>query len=141
MVDPSIFKAYDVRGTYPDQMDEEVAYRVGRAFAQVLGQLEGKPVADLRVAIGRDMRLSAPAMAARYAQGLTDEGVDVLDVGMAGTEMVYWTVGSRGPGRRAHVHRLPQPEGLHRRQAGAQRRPGALGRLRHRRAARPRGRG
>ncbi len=96
MVDPSIFKAYDVRGTYPDQMDEEVAYRVGRAFAQVLSQLENKPVTDLRVAIGRDMRLSAPAMAARYAQGLTDEGVDVLDVGMAGTEMVYWTVGSRG---------------------------------------------
>ncbi len=140
MVDPSIFKAYDVRGTYPDQMDEEVAYRVGRAFAQVLSQLEDKPVADLRVAIGRDMRLSAPAMAARYAQGLTDEGVDVLDVGMAGTEMVYWTVGSRGTGRRAHVHRLPQPEGLHRGEAGAQRRPGALRRLRNRRAPRPRGR-
>ena len=95
MVDPSIFKAYDVRGTYPDQMDEDVAYRIGRAFARVLGQLEDKPVEDLRVAIGRDMRLSAPAMAARYAQGLVDEGVDVLDIGMAGTEMVYWTVGSR----------------------------------------------
>ena len=51
---------------------------------------------ELRVALGRDMRLSAPAMAARYAQGLSDEGVDVLDVGMVGTEMVYWTVGSRG---------------------------------------------
>jgi phosphomannomutase len=96
VVDPSIFKAYDVRGTYPDQMDEEVAYRVGRAFAQVLAQLEGKPVAELQVAIGRDMRLSAPAMAARYADGLADAGVDVLDIGMAGTEMVYWTVGSRG---------------------------------------------
>jgi phosphomannomutase len=95
MVDPSIFKAYDVRGTYPDQMDEDVAYRIGRAFARVLGQLEGKPVEQLRVAIGRDMRLSAPAMSARYAEGLAHEGVDVLDIGMAGTEMVYWTVGSR----------------------------------------------
>jgi phosphomannomutase len=96
VVDPSIFKAYDVRGTYPDQMDEDVAYRIGRAFARVLGELENKPVEQLRVAIGRDMRLSAPAMAARYAEGLADEGVDVLDIGMAGTEMVYWTVGSRG---------------------------------------------
>ena len=52
VVDPSIFKAYDVRGTYPDQMDEDVAYRIGRAFARVLGELEGKPVSDLRVAIG-----------------------------------------------------------------------------------------
>jgi phosphomannomutase len=95
VVDPSIFKAYDVRGTYPDQMDEEVAYRIGRAFARVLGELEGKPVERLRVAIARDMRLSAPAMAARYAEGLSHEGVDVLDIGMAGTEMLYWTVGSR----------------------------------------------
>jgi phosphomannomutase len=95
VVDPSIFKAYDVRGTYPDQMDEDVAYRIGRAFARVLGELEGKPVEQLRVAIARDMRLSAPAMAARYAEGLSDEGVDVLDIGMAGTEMLYWTVGSR----------------------------------------------
>ena len=95
MVDPSIFKAYDVRGTYPDQMDEDVAYRIGRAFARVLGSLEGKPVSELRVAIGRDMRLTAPAMAARYAEGLAHEGVDVLDIGMVGTEQVYWTVGSR----------------------------------------------
>jgi phosphomannomutase len=95
VVDPSIFKAYDVRGTYPDQMDEDVAYRIGRAFAQVLGSLEGKPVSDLRVAIGRDMRLTAPAMAARYAEGLAHAGVDVLDIGMVGTEEVYWTVGSR----------------------------------------------
>jgi phosphomannomutase len=96
VVDPSIFKAYDVRGIYPDQMDEHVAYRIGRAFAQVLGSLESKPVGDLRVAIGRDMRLTAPGMAARYAEGLAHEGVDVLDIGMVGTEEVYWTVGSRG---------------------------------------------
>ncbi len=96
MTDPSIFKAYDVRGTHPDQLDEELAYRIGRAFPRVLGELEGKRPGELRVALGRDMRLTAPAMAAAYARGIVDEGADVLDVGMAGTEMLYWTVGSRG---------------------------------------------
>ena len=95
MVDPGIFKAYDVRGLYPDQIDAEVAYRVGRAFARVLGDLEGKPTAELRVGLGRDMRLSAPELSERYAQGLVDEGADVLDVGMVGTEMLYFAVGSR----------------------------------------------
>jgi phosphomannomutase len=96
MIEPGIFKAYDVRGIYPDQMDEEVAYRIGRAFPRVLSELQGAPVDELRVAVGRDMRLSAPAMAERYTAGIADAGADVLDVGMAGTEMVYWTVGSRG---------------------------------------------
>ncbi len=95
MIDTSIFKAYDVRGTHPDQLDEQLAYRIGRAFARVLGELEGKAPGDLRVAVGRDMRLTAPAMAERYAAGIVDEGADVLDVGMVGTEMLYWTVGSR----------------------------------------------
>jgi phosphomannomutase len=95
-MDPSIFKAYDVRGTYPEQMDEELAYRIGRAFPRVLSQLEDAPVGTLRVAVGRDMRLSAPGMADRYAAGIADEGADVLDLGMAATEMVYWTVGARG---------------------------------------------
>jgi phosphomannomutase len=94
-MDPSIFKAYDVRGTYPDQMDEELAYRIGRTFPRVLSQLEGTPVGELRVAVGRDMRLSAPGMVERYARGIADEGADVLDIGMAATEMVYWTVGAR----------------------------------------------
>jgi phosphomannomutase len=94
-MDPSIFKAYDVRGTYPDQMDEELAYRIGRAFPRVLSQLEGTPVGELRVAVGRDMRLSAPGMVERYAHGIADEGAHVLDIGMAATEMVYWTVGAR----------------------------------------------
>jgi phosphomannomutase len=95
VVDTSVFKAYDVRGTYPDQMDEELAYRIGRAFAQVLSQLEDTPVEELRVALGRDMRLSATRMAERYATGIADEGADVLDIGMVATEMVYWTVGAR----------------------------------------------
>jgi phosphomannomutase len=95
MTDPSIFKAYDVRGKYPEQMDEELAYAIGRAFPRVLEQLEGTPVAEQRIAVGHDMRHSAPDMAERYARGIADSGADVLDVGMVGTEMLYWTVGSR----------------------------------------------
>jgi phosphomannomutase len=95
VTDHSIFKAYDVRGTYPDQMDEELAYRIGRAFPRVLSELQDVPVEQQRIAVGRDMRLSAPSMAEQYARGIADEGADVLDIGMVGTEMLYWTVGSR----------------------------------------------
>jgi len=95
VTDPSIFKAYDVRGTYGDQLDEALAYRLGRAFPHVLEQLEGTPAGEQRIAVGRDMRLTAPAMAEQYARGIADSGADVLDVGMVGTEMLYWTVGSR----------------------------------------------
>ena len=95
MLDESIFKAYDIRGLYPDQLDEDLAYRIGRAFARVLSDLQDVAVEDLRLGLGRDMRLTAPDMAERYAEGMTDEGASVLDVGMVGTEMLYWTVGSR----------------------------------------------
>jgi phosphomannomutase len=95
VTDPSIFKAYDVRGLYPEQMDEALAYRIGRAFPRVLADLQGKPAEEQTIAVGRDMRLSAPGMAAEYARGIADEGADVIDIGMVGTEMLYWTVGSR----------------------------------------------
>jgi phosphomannomutase len=94
VVDPGIFKAYDVRGLYPEQIDEDLAYRLGRAFAVVLVQLEGKGPAGLRVGLGRDMRLAAPGLAARYSEGLRDEGASVVDIGMVGTEMLYYAVGS-----------------------------------------------
>ena len=95
-VQPQIFKAYDVRGLYGDEMDGDTAYLLGRAFARVLADLRGKPVADLRVGVGRDMRLQAPEMAGRVRDGLIDEGVHVLDAGMVGTEMLYFMVGARG---------------------------------------------
>jgi phosphomannomutase len=94
-VSPDIFKAYDIRGTYPDQMDEEVAEQIGRAFARVLSDMAGKPVSQLRIGLGRDMRLSAPAMAARYREGMVSEGAHVVDAGMVGSEMLYWLVGAR----------------------------------------------
>src|SRR3954447_5372572 len=91
-----IFKAYDIRGIHGRDMDEEIAEAIGRAFARVLGDLAGKPPSDLRVGLGRDMRLTAPAMAARYRDGLVSEGVHVVDAGQVGTEMLYWMVGARG---------------------------------------------
>ena len=95
-VDPGIFKAYDVRGLYGEQIDAAVAYRVGRAFARVIAELEGSSPNQIRVAVGRDMRLSAPELAARYIEGIRDEGAAVLDIGQVGTEMLYFAVGSRG---------------------------------------------
>ncbi len=94
-VSPDIFKAYDVRGTYPDQIDEDVAYRLGRGFARVLRDLREAGDRALQVAVGHDMRLHSPALAQTFARGLTDENCSVLDIGQVGTEMVYYAVGSR----------------------------------------------
>ena len=92
---PEIFKAYDIRGLYGEEIDGDVAEAVGRAFARVLADLAGKPTGELRVGLGRDMRLTAPELAARYRDGLVAEGAHVLDAGMVGTEMLYYLVGSR----------------------------------------------
>ena len=83
----TIFKAYDVRGLYGEQIDGDTAYEVGRAFARVIG--------NGRIGLGRDMRLTAPELAARYREGMMAEGAHVLDAGMVGTEMLYWLVGAR----------------------------------------------
>src|SRR6195952_3669069 len=94
-VPPEIFKAYDIRGIHGEQLGPDAAEQIGRAFARVIGELEGKPTTELRLGLGRDMRLSAPEMAARYRAGMIAEGATVLDAGMVGTEMLYWLVGSR----------------------------------------------
>ena len=93
-LDPDIFKAYDIRGVYGEQIDGDLAEQIGRAFARVLAGLSGKPTADLSVALAHDMRLSAPELAVRYRDGLTAEGVHVLDAGQAATEVCYYLVGS-----------------------------------------------
>ena len=82
---PKAFKAYDVRGIYPSDLDEDGAYRIGRAYADVFE--------PRRIAVGRDMRLSSPTMAEAVIRGASDGGVDVVDIGMVGTEMVYFAVG------------------------------------------------
>jgi phosphomannomutase len=90
-----IFKAYDIRGLHGSEMDETTALAIGRAFVRVLARLRGKPAAELRVGLGRDMRLTAPAMAAELRDGMIFEGATVLDAGMVATEMLYHLVGSR----------------------------------------------
>src|SRR3954451_15914586 len=90
-----IFKAYDVRGLYGDEIDGDVAEQVGRAFVRVLAGMHGKDAGELRVGLGRDMRLQAPELAARYRDGMVSEGASVLDAGQVGTEMLYFLVGSR----------------------------------------------
>jgi phosphomannomutase len=92
---PDIFKAYDIRGLYGEQIDGPIAEQISRAFAHVLSDLSGKPVSELRVGLGRDMRLTAPELSERYRAGLLAEGANVLDAGQVGTEMLYYLVGSR----------------------------------------------
>jgi phosphomannomutase len=88
VLDPSVFKAYDVRGIHPTELDEDGAYRIGRGYVE-----EFEP---RTVAIGRDTRLSSPSMAAAAIEGAADGGADVLDLGLVGTEMVYYAVGDLG---------------------------------------------
>jgi phosphomannomutase len=85
MLEPKVFKAYDVRGIYREELDEDGAYAIGRAFVE---QFEPS-----KIAVGRDMRTSSPAMAAAFTDGAADAGADVLDLGLVGTEMVYFAVG------------------------------------------------
>jgi phosphomannomutase len=94
-VSADIFKAYDIRGLYGEQIDGDIAERIGRAFAHVLSGLADKPVSRLRVGLGRDMRLSAPELSARYRDGLLSAGANVIDAGQVGSEMLYFLVGSR----------------------------------------------
>jgi phosphomannomutase len=88
VLDPKVFKAYDVRGIYGEDLDEDGAYAIGRAYVEEF--------AAQRIAIGRDMRVHAPAMAAATTRGAVDAGAHVLDIGMVGTEMLYFAVGNLG---------------------------------------------
>jgi phosphomannomutase len=88
VLDPTVFKAYDVRGIYGDELDEEGAYAIGRAYVD---QFE-----PARIAVGRDMRVSSPSMARAVIEGAADAGAEVRDLGLVGTEMVYFAVGDLG---------------------------------------------
>jgi phosphomannomutase len=88
VLEPKVFKAYDVRGIYPTDLDEEGAYAIGRAYVEEFQPRE--------IAVGRDMRISSPAMAAALVRGAIDAGCNVHDIGLAGTEMLYFAVGERG---------------------------------------------
>ncbi len=85
MLDPKVFKAYDVRGIHGEELDEVGAYAIGRAYVEEFEPRE--------IAVGRDTRVHAPAMAAAVIEGAADGGADVVDIGMVGTEMLYLAVG------------------------------------------------
>ncbi len=87
-IDESIFKAYDIRGTYPDQLDEEVAYKIGRALVEYL-----KPT---KIAVGRDMRLSSPDLCEALISGIVESEAEVVDIGLVSTDCLYFAVGKYG---------------------------------------------
>jgi phosphomannomutase len=87
-VNPNIFKAYDVRGLYPGEINEDVARAIGAAFVTYLQAA--------RIAVGRDMRLSSPTVAAAFIDGATAQGADVVDYGMIATDMLYFAVAREG---------------------------------------------
>src|SRR5580765_1432032 len=87
-LNPDIFKAYDVRGTYPDQVNEDGARAIGAAFVAYLKAQH--------IAVGRDMRLSSPSLAAAFIDGATSQGAEVVDYGMISTDMLYFAVARDG---------------------------------------------
>ena len=82
------FKAYDVRGRIPDQLNADIAYRIGNALVEYLGAK--------RIVVGRDIRQSSAELSEAVVAGITDAGCDVLDIGLGGTEMVYFATGALG---------------------------------------------
>lgn len=84
-INPSIFKSYDIRGVYPTELNEETAYKIGQAFVEY--------IRAKNVVVGRDMRLSSPALFKALTKGITAQGADVYNVGQVPTEGVYFTVG------------------------------------------------
>src|SRR5215470_15442177 len=87
-ITPNIFKAYDVRGLYPQEVNEEAARLIGRGFVAYLQAT--------RIAVSRDMRLSSPSLAAAFIDGARQQGCDVVDYGMMGTDMLYFAVARDG---------------------------------------------
>src|SRR5436190_11287102 len=88
MINSNIFKAYDVRGLYPQEINEDAARLIGRGFVAYLRAG--------RIAVSRDMRLSSPSMAAAFIAGAREQGADVVDYGMMGTDMLYFAVARDG---------------------------------------------
>lgn len=90
-VNATIFKAYDIRGIYPDELNEETAYRIGRGFARLIQEELGKP--DVKLIVANDMRLSSPQLKGKAIQGMLDGGAIVYDIGFASTPAFYFSVG------------------------------------------------
>ncbi len=104
---PEVFKAYDIRGLYGDQLDEEGAHLIGAAFVTLTGAR--------RIAVGHDVRLSSPSMAEHFARGAAEAGADIVDLGLCATEMLYFAVADGGLDAGACItasHNPPQYTGM-----------------------------
>ncbi len=91
MIDPKIFKAYDIRGVYPEQVNEDLAYKIGRSYCLVVSP-------SGPVAVGMDVRIHSETLKNALIKGITDAGFDVVDLGLISTEMLYFAVGNYGYG-------------------------------------------
>lgn len=89
-IDQSIFKAYDIRGIYPDSLDEKLAYKIGKAYSRLLQ--EETPDKKLTIAITNDMRLSTPKLKESLIKGILEAGVNVYDYGLSSTPTFYFKV-------------------------------------------------
>lgn len=87
-INPAIFKAYDIRGVFPKHLNEDIAYRIGRAFVTLLDAT--------KVVIGYDMRTSSPALFAALVRGVTEQGASVIDIGLVSSDMFYYATGTTG---------------------------------------------
>ncbi len=106
-MDPNIFKAYDVRALYPQELDETIAHEIGRGFVAYLGAKQ--------IAVSRDMRLSSPSLAEAFIDGALLQGADVVDCGMMATDMLYYVVAAEGLEGGAQItasHNPPQYNGV-----------------------------
>jgi phosphomannomutase len=101
-INPAIFKAYDVRGLYPSEINEEAARLIGRGYVAYLNAK--------RIAVSRDMRLSSPSVAQAFIDGATEQGADVVDYGMMGTDMLYFAVVRDGLGGGAQITASHNPK-------------------------------
>lgn len=113
-IDPGVFKAYDVRGLHPQELDEGGARQIGAAFVEVTG--------GTRIAVGHDTRLSSPGMAAAFVEGALEAGADVAELGLCATEMLYFAVADGGYDAGACItasHNPPQYTGVKMVTAGA----------------------
>jgi phosphomannomutase len=113
-IDPAVFKAYDVRGLYPQELDEDGAEQVGAAFIDVTGVK--------RIAVGHDTRLSSPRITAAFVEGALEAGADVTELGLCATEMLYFAVADGGYDAGACItasHNPPQYTGVKMVTAGA----------------------
>lgn len=94
VIDTSIFKAYDIRGVYPEQLDESLAYKMGQALAEMIKKEEKKE--ELTIVVGRDMRLSSDSLTNKVMAGIVDQGVNVVDIGLVSTPTFYFAVAKNG---------------------------------------------